>query len=232
MYMPDKVLVVAAHPDDEVLGCGGTIARHVDDGDIVKVLIIAEGATSRLDARSRQKVVGQLEGLAQAAQHAGNILGATSVETLDLPDNRLDSLDRLDLIKTVEKRVDEFEPRIIYVHHAGDVNIDHRLVHEAVVTACRPKPRQPVHMLLSYEIASSTEWQTPGSGCQFQPNWFVDISAQLERKMRALDAYKEEMEEWPHPRSLKGIEHLNRLRGAQAGMEAAEAFMLLRRLQK
>ena len=228
--MVESVLVVAAHPDDEVLGCGGTIAHHADAGDQVQVLIVAEGATSRQQQRDRFQAGDELSALAQAAQTAGSILGATGVELLDLPDNRLDSLDRLDLIKHIEKRIERHQPRVVYLHHAGDVNVDHRRLHEAVVTACRPTPGQPVRRLLSYEVASSSEWQPPGSAPAFQPNWFVDISSQWPRKREALRGYASEMRPWPHARSLEALEHLARWRGAQVGVEAAEAFCLLRQL--
>ena len=226
----DSVLVVAAHPDDEVLGCGGTIARHADAGDHVQVLIVAEGATSRQLQRDRDRATDELSALAQAAQQAGAILGAQSVELLDLPDNRLDSLDRLDLIKQIEERIACHQPQVVYVHHAGDVNVDHRRLHEAVVTACRPTPGQPVRRLLSFEVPSSTEWQPPGSAPPFQPNWFVDISAQWPRKREALVAYASEMRPWPHARSLEALKHMASWRGAQVGVEAAEAFCLLRQL--
>jgi LmbE family N-acetylglucosaminyl deacetylase len=226
----DSVLVVAAHPDDEVLGCGGTIARHVDAGDQVQVLIVAEGATSRHQQRDRIQSTDELSALAQAAQKAGAVLGATGVELLDFPDNRLDSLDRLDLIKRIEECIGRHQPQVVYVHHAGDVNIDHRLLHEAVITACRPMPGHVVRRLLSFEVASSTEWQPPGSAPCFQPNWFVDISNQWPRKRDALAAYASEMRPWPHARSIEALEHLARWRGAQVGVEAAEAFCLLRHL--
>ena len=225
-----RVLVVAAHPDDEVLGCGGTIARHADAGDHVQVLIVAEGATSRQRQRDRVRDIDELSALAQAAQLAGEIIGAQGVELLGLPDNRLDSLDRLDLIKQIEERIRRHQPQVVYVHHAGDVNVDHRRLHEAVVTACRPTPCQPVRRLLSFEVASSTEWQPPGSALPFQPNWFVNISAQWPRKREALAAYASEMRTWPHARSLEALEHLAHWRGAQVGVDAAEAFCLLREL--
>ena len=228
--MPNSVLVVAAHPDDEVLGCGGTIARHADAGDQVQVLIVAEGATSRQQQRDRLQAGDELSTLAQAAQTAGSILGAAGVELFDLPDNRLDSLDRLDLIKRIEQHIDHHQPQLVYVHHAGDVNVDHRRLHEALVTACRPTPGHPVRRLLSFEVASSSEWQPPGSAPAFQPNWFVDISVQWQRKREALVAYASEMRPWPHARSLEALEHLARWRGAQVGVEAAEAFCLLRQL--
>jgi LmbE family N-acetylglucosaminyl deacetylase len=226
----NQVLVVAAHPDDEVLGCGGTIARHANSGDQVQVLVVAEGSTSRQQERDRTQVRDELSALAKAAQTAGTILGAAGVELLDLPDNRLDSFDRLDLIKLIEERVERHQPECVYVHHAGDVNVDHRRLHEAVVTACRPTPGHVVKRLLSFEVASSTEWQPPGSALAFQPNWFVDISDQWERKRAALLAYSCEMRHWPHARSLEAVEHLARWRGAQVGVEAAEAFCLLRQL--
>jgi len=226
----NSVLVVAAHPDDEVLGCGGTIARHADAGDQVQVLIVAEGATSRHQQLDRTQSTDELSALAQAAHKAAVILGATGVELLDFPDNRLDSLDRLDLIKQIEERIERHQPQVVYVHHAGDVNVDHRRLHEAVITACRPTPGQPVRRLLSFEVASSTEWQPPGSAPAFQPNWFVDISAQWPRKREALEAYASEMRPWPHARSIEALEHLARWRGAQVGVEAAEAFYLLRQL--
>jgi LmbE family N-acetylglucosaminyl deacetylase len=228
--MPQSILVVAAHPDDEVLGCGGTIARHADQGDLVRVLIVAEGATSRQGQRDRDQAADKLTNLAQAAQKASTILGAVDLELMDLPDNRLDSLDRLDLIKQIETRIARHQPQVVYVHHAGDVNIDHRRLHEAVVTACRPIPGQTVERLLSFEVASSTEWQPPGSAQVFHPNWFVDISTQWERKCLALEAYASEMRPWPHARSIESLEHLARWRGAQVGVNAAEAFYLLRQI--
>ena len=228
--MSDSVLVVAAHPDDEVLGCGGTILRHVEAGDQVEILIVAEGATSRQQQRDRLSAKNELNKLAFAAERARSILGAASVELLDLPDNRLDSINRLDLIKQIEEKIDRHQPTIIYVHHAGDLNIDHRRLHEAVVTACRPTPGNTTRRLLSFEVASSTEWQPPGSAPAFQPNWFVDISAQWERKRQALEAYSSEMRAWPHARSIDALEHLARWRGAQVGVNAAEAFCLLRQI--
>lgn len=230
--MSDTVLIVAAHPDDEVLGCGGTIARHADLGDLVHVLIVAEGATSRLQHRDRLAVVDELSSLASSARKASSILGVVDLQVLDFPDNRLDSLDRLDLTKLLEDRIDALQPQVVYVHHCGDVNIDHRRLHEAVVTACRPTPSHCVLKLLSFEVASSTEWQPPGSAPSFNPNYFVDISEQWSRKREALLAYASEMRPWPHPRSIESLEHLARWRGSQVGVQAAEAFCLLRQISR
>lgn len=222
------ILVVAAHPDDEVLGCGGAIARHVAQGDRVRVVIMAEGLTSRTDSRNSP----ELAELNLAAQKANAILGVSELRLMGLPDNRLDTLDRLSVIQKIESVIDLWRPSVIYTHHAGDVNVDHQVVHHAVVTACRPQRSHPVSTLLFFEVPSSTEWQTPGSGEPYQPNWFVDISDSLERKLQALTAYSGEMRGWPHPRSLQGVEYLARWRGATIGANAAEAFVLGRQVQR
>jgi len=227
---PRKVLVVAAHPDDEVLGCGGAIARHASNGDEVHVLILAEGLTSRDIIRNRDKHTEGLDVLAQAARKANGILGVKNLDLHDFPDNRMDSLDLLDVVKVVESFVARFQPDVVYTHHAGDLNIDHRIIHEAVVTACRPLPKQCVRTLLLFEVVSSTEWQVSGSTTSFIPNCFVDITKTLDLKMEALEAYDSEMKAWPHPRSREAIIHLARWRGCTVGLEAAEAFILGRQV--
>ena len=226
--MNQNILVVAAHPDDEVLGCGGAIARHADSGDRVHVLIIAEGATSRQVHRNRIQASDQLSDLYKSAHSASRILGVEKLEMFDFPDNRLDSVDRLELIKLIENKIFDYTPDTVYLHHSGDVNIDHRRLHEAVVTACRPVPHHPVKRLLSFEIPSSTEWQPPFSAQTFMPNTYIDVSAQLERKRAALEAYSSEMRPWPHARSIDAVIHLAHLRGSQIGYTAAESFCLLR----
>lgn len=226
-----NILVVAAHPDDEVLGCGASMAKWSNAGIEVHIVILSEGATSRDAVRSRDARSEELSALAQAAQTSGRILGAASVQLLDFPDNRMDSINRLDIIKTVERQIEAVKPEIVITHHAGDVNIDHQLIHQAVVTACRPQPKHAVRRLLAFEVASSTEWQTPGSKSAFQPNWFEDVSNTIDLKIKALEAYALEMRPWPHSRSIKAVEHLARWRGASVGTEAAEAFILMRELR-
>jgi len=220
-----KVLVVAAHPDDEILGCGGAMARHVREGDEVHVMIMAEGLTSRsgFDAAGGQ---GELAELARVAQAANSRLGITEVSLHGFPDNRMDSVDRLDVTKVIEEKIASFAPALVYTHHAGDMNIDHRVIHDAVNTACRSTPGHPVRTLLYFEVPSSTEWQIPGSAPVFAPTWFVDISATLDAKLAALHEYEMEMRDWPHPRSYKAVEHLARWRGATIGADAAESFIL------
>jgi len=221
-----NVLVIAAHPDDEVLGCGGAIAKHADAGDTVSVIILAEGATSRGAVRDRNAAASELSSLAAAAEQANRILGVSSLKLHDFPDNRMDSVDLLDVVKVIEAAIDSCRPAIVYTHHAGDLNIDHRRTHEAVITACRATPEQVVKSLLYFEVASSTEWQTPGSAPAFTPHVFVNIQSTLERKLEALKSYGSELRQFPHPRSIGAVEALARWRGASSGFVAAEAFVL------
>lgn len=227
----ERILVVAAHPDDEVLGCGGTIAWHAARGDEVHVLILAEGVTSREQQRDRLAASGELHELALAAQAAHRALGSASLQMEDFPDNRMDSVDLLDIVKRVEEAIRVHAPGAVYTHHCGDVNVDHRRIHEAVVTACRSTPGATVKQLLFFEVASSTEWQPPGSAAPFLPNVFVDISQVLEQKIAALDCYASEMRAFPHPRSIQAVRALAQWRGATAGLPAAEAFMLGRQIK-
>lgn len=222
---PDgTALVVAAHPDDEVLGCGGTIARWAAQGCPVHVLILADGESSRPgDAPA-------LAARRESSREANRILGSASVDLLDYPDNQLDTLPLLTLVKEIEARISRFRPAVILTHHSGDVNIDHRIVHDAVIAAARPQPGYPVRTLLFFEVPSSTEWRPPSSQPAFAPDWFIDISATLPAKLSALDAYREEIREFPHPRSLPACEHLAHWRGASVGLPAAEAFALGRHI--
>ena len=222
------ILVIAAHPDDEVLGCGASIAKWAAAGDTVHIIIMAEGATSRRQERNSKASNEELVLLEKAAQSAGSILGAASVKLLNFPDNRMDSLDRLDIIKAIEFEIENLKPDTVLTHHCGDVNIDHRITHEAVITACRPQPGHLVKLLLAFEVVSSTEWQPASSNTPFQPNWFEDVTDAFDHKINALQAYNLEMREWPHPRSIKNIENLAKYRGSSVGCEFAESFMLLR----
>jgi len=224
------ILAVAAHPDDEVLGCGGTLARMAGEGRAVHILLMADGETSRIGDQVRAAATDRLEARKAAALSACKILGCSSVEVLDLPDNRMDGMELLDVVKHIEAFVQRYQPFSVLTHHAGDVNIDHRVVHDAVITACRPQPGHSVKELLFFEVPSSTEWRPSDSAKSFGPNWFVDISTTLAAKLAALHAYQSELRTFPHPRSLKAVEALARWRGATVGVEAAEAFMLGRRI--
>jgi N-acetylglucosamine malate deacetylase 1 len=228
--MTDALAVVAAHPDDEVLGCGGTIAKFASSGRAVHVLLLADGENARA-APGAATVSPTLTGArADAAQAAGRILGCASVTLLDLPDNRLDTMALLDVTKQVEEFLRRHRPSTVFTHHSGDVNIDHRVAHDAVVVACRSQPDFPVREMLFFEVPSSTEWRPPSSAEMFCPNWFVDISATLAIKQAALQAYAEELRPFPHPRSVAAVEALARWRGSTVGVNAAEAFVLGRKV--
>lgn len=226
--MDNSILILAAHPDDEVLGCGGTIAKMANDGASIHVAFFADGISSRVESTVDQEL--KLSARHTAAKKACNILGVKSVSFGDFPDNRMDQIPLLEITKAVESLITKHQPEIIFTHHAGDVNIDHRRLHEAVVTACRPQNNHPVKTLLFFEIASSTEWQLPGSAPAFLPNWFIDISTTLSCKLLALEAYEDELKPWPHPRSLQGVKYLAHWRGATVGFDAVEAFMLGRKI--
>lgn len=218
-----RVLVVAAHPDDEVLGCGATLARHADQGDTAEIVVLGRGALSREGA-----TLADADKLQRQACEAARILGASDVRILDLPDNRFDRLDLLDIVKRVEAEIHRVNPEVVYTHHAGDLNIDHRRTFEAVVTACRPLEGSGVRRLLSFEIPSSTEWQASTVPPGFLPNVFVDVTQTLERKLKAIGIYCGEIRSSPHPRSIEALTALACWRGASAGMKAAEAFVLVR----
>jgi LmbE family N-acetylglucosaminyl deacetylase len=223
---PAIVLVVVAHPDDEVLGAGGTLARHARAGSKVHILFLADG----VGARGADKAAAERR--IAAARKAAACLGAQEPVFLGLPDNRLDSLDLLDVTQAIEGIIAKTDPAVVYTHHAGDLNIDHAICHRAVLTACRPLPGSNVRAIYAMEVASSTEWAAPSAVNAFQPSRFVDISAVQDLKRRALQAYVEEMRPYPHPRSFEAIEALVKWRGATAGLQAAEAFMVLREVER
>ena len=219
---PDKkniVLTIAAHPDDEVLGCGATMAKHSARGDLVYVLLIADGETSREEYHNLNRNA--------QADAAAEILGIEKVFSLNLPDQRLDTLALLDIVKKIEAVIDEIKPNIIYTHFANDLNLDHRIVNRAVLTACRPLPESLISAIFTFEIQSSTEW-SGNDEAAFKPNHIVDVSGFMEKKSEALHAYSSEMRDFPHSRSYEALEYLAKLRGAQAGVQAAECFQIER----
>jgi LmbE family N-acetylglucosaminyl deacetylase len=219
-----KVLCVAAHPDDEALGCSGTLARHVVRGDEVQVLFLADGVGSRGGDLGLESV-----GRQSAAKRALTALGIERWQSLLLHDNGLDTYPLLDLIKHIESFLQIFPAEVIYTHHCSDLNIDHQITHRAVLTACRPVPGQSVRSIYCFEVLSSTEWGIGGSQ-PFRPNYFVDITHYWPQKLDALEAYAAEMREFPHARSMRAVEALATLRGSSVGVAYAEAFMLERAL--
>jgi len=223
------VLTIAAHPDDEVLGCGGTMAAHVEAGDRVSILILGEGLTSRAaarDAAPREAIAG----LQADAPRAGAVLGVTDLTLLEFPDNRFDHVDLLDVVKAVEGVKATTDPDIVYAHHWGDLNIDHRLTFDAVMAAFRPLPGQKPVSIFAFEVPSATGWAGPAADRAFVPTHYVGIEATLERKIRAMEAYTTERQPNPHPRAPDSLRAWARYRGAQVGLSAAEAFVTVRTL--
>ncbi len=235
-----RVLVVVAHPDDDVLGMGGTMLRHAEKGDVVKVLYLATGITSRrssnyqnapkydYDKKELEKMKKEIETLRENTRKACKILKVKDISFYDFPDNEMDSIPLLKVIKTIEGEIYSFKPDIVYTTHFGDLNVDHRIVYEACLTACRPIAHD-VKELISFEVASSTEWNYPAS---FDPNYFIDISKQLERKLKAMSMFENELRSFPHPRSLENLRMIAGRWGSVSGNRAAEAFQIIRKIER
>lgn len=224
-----KVLCIAAHPDDEVLGCGATLARLVRERHEVAVAILGEGVTSRADLTPDQQRRA-LAALRDAAGAASRALGIDAApRMLGLPDNRFDTLALLEVVHAVEALVREYDPDLVYTHHAGDLNVDHRVTARAVSTALRPLHGRRLRELRAFEVASSTEWAFDTSGPAFRPQVFVEVGATLEQKLAAMACYEGEARPYPHPRSARALRALAEWRGAQGGMHTAEAFELVQR---
>lgn len=222
-----RVSVIVAHPDDEVLGFGGAIARHADRGDEVSILILATGLAARSETDAPETTA--LSTLREQAEAAADILGAVHLIFGEFADNKMDAVPLLEVVKQVEHFLSDRTPTILYTHYGGDLNIDHQIVSRAAITACRPIPGAKVTEILAGEVNSTTEWALPGHG--FCPTDFLDISEVLDRKVRALECYAGELRDWPHPRSAKGIETQAQWRGMQSGLDAAEAYQLVRRIR-
>jgi LmbE family N-acetylglucosaminyl deacetylase len=227
MPAPSSILVVAAHPDDEILGCGGTMARLAREGHEVRIAILAEGMSSRY-AHREDADPRQLQHLHARAQQAADKVGAQEVVLCKLPDNRLDTLPLLDVVKLVEELITRFRPEVIYTHHPGDLNVDHGVVHRAVLTATRPVAGQCVKEIYAFEVPSSTEWAFQRLEPLFRPNVFVDIAETLETKIEALACYDTEARKFPHPRSAEALRAIATRWGSVAGLPAVEAFELIR----
>jgi LmbE family N-acetylglucosaminyl deacetylase len=218
-----RVLTVAAHPDDETLGAGGTMAWHAARGDRVWVCVLTDGVTSRHD---------QVELQAECAQHACDTLGVERLVLVGLPDQRLDTMCQLDVITPIEKCIAELQPDVVLTHFMGDVNEDHRIVARATMVATRPVAGTSVRRVCSFQVPSSTDWAPAQPGSVFTPNLYVDISDHLDTKLTAMKAYAgahvSEMRPYPHPRSSEALTAYAQSHGVAAGMLAAEPFMLLR----
>jgi LmbE family N-acetylglucosaminyl deacetylase len=223
--MSKKILIVASHPDDEVLGCFGTVARLIREGYEAYTLILGEGKTSRDEQRVVENRLDDIAVLNSEIQKANDIIGIKKVFVESFPDNRFDSVDLLDIIKVISKVKEEVKPDIIFTHYEHDLNIDHQITYKAVITATRPMKNESVKEIYSFEILSSTEWNYPLS---FPPDTFFDITTTLELKIEAMKEYKSELCDYPHPRSLEGIKINAQYQGMRVGKRYVEAFKSIR----
>ena len=213
----NKVLVVAAHSDDEVLGCGGTLLRHVARGDEVHLIFLTNGVGARgsdygADARSG------------ACLNVMKTIGVSSFRQFDFPDNQLDKVPLLQIVQKIEEFIKSITPDILYTHYTGDLNVDHRICSHAVLTACRPLPQTNHLQIHAFEVLSSTEWSATSD---FSPTHYINIEDYLADKKKLMVMYGDELKNFPHPRSLEAIDALAKWRGATVGFNAAEAFMVM-----
>ena len=222
-----RVLTIAAHPDDEVLGCGGAMAAHVAAGDHVGILILGEGLTSRSATREDAAREG-ITSLRDDARRAAELLGVTDLTLLGFPDNRFDHVDLLDVVKAIEAVKITAAPDIVYVHHWGDLNIDHRVTFDAAMAAFRPLPGAAPVSVFAFEVPFATGWSGPAPDRAFVPTHYVDVDSTLERKIQAMEVYASERQVAPHPRAPESLRAWARYRGAQVGLHAAEAFVTVR----
>ncbi len=231
--MKKAILVVAAHPDDEVLGCGGTIALLKKQGYTAYTLILGEGKTSRpqYHAKKSPNKISSLNDLKKEALKANTILGVKTVYFADLPDNKFDTVSLLSVAQIIEKYKEKLKPEIIFTHHFGDLNIDHQITYQAVLTATRPMAKECVKDIFSFEVPSSTEWNLGNRAKSFQPNVFFDISSTIAIKIKAMAAYHSELKNYPHPRSLQHIKELAKVNGTKVGLNYSENFHLIRSIR-
>ncbi len=222
--MSKRILVLVAHSDDEALGCGGTIAKHIRSGDQVKLVLMTNGVGSRETSSSAE-----VETRNSSLKKSCDVLGLKDFVQLSFEDNKMDKYPLLDIIKEVSTVLKDYDPELIYTHHSSDLNVDHRVTHDVCFTIFRPQPLCSVAEIRTFEVPSSTHWN---AGSSFTPNLFVDIKDVKELKMKSLNCYDEEIREFPHARSYHGIESLISFRGSTVGLEAAEAFCIERKIER
>lgn len=222
--MKKTILIIAPHPDDEILGCGGVIKKYAKAGHDVCVLILTNGSTVRYGDK-------MIDTLQREAKSSNDLLGVKRIIFKDLPEQKLDGLPVLDIIKEIETIIGEIRPDIIFTSHKGDINQDHAAVFGATMVAARPINNY-VKEIYSYEVPSSTEWGNPFPEKVFIPNSFIDIEYEIEDKLLAMKKYESQMHDWPHSRSEEGIRTLAKYRGMQSNLRFAEAFMLIRKVDK
>lgn len=234
MAEPDQILVVAAHPDDEVLGCGATVRRLVNAGWRAHLAILSAGIGGRhaLPQTNLPQVKAEQAALRRQMEQAAEIIGFSGIDSFDFPDNRMDTVSRSELTLALRPVIEAVRPALVFTHHPGDYNWDHTRAFEAVMMAARVNPPEfGPGEIRTFEVLSSTEraWQEPGRA--FHPNLYVDVAATIEAKKLALQAYETEYRPYPHARSVEAVEYLARKRGTEAGVTHAEAFHIVRRIE-
>lgn len=223
-------MIVAAHPDDELLGLGASMHKWIREENVTThVVILGEGITSRSDVRNVDEWKDVLEKHHQNMYSAAKIIGYHSVKSYNFSDNRFDSHALLDIVKVVEHEKENFQPDIIFTHHGGDLNIDHQITFQAVMTATRPIQRECVKAVITFETPSATEWQASSDPRHFSPNLFIEVSEDdLQAKIDAMAAYQYEVREFPHPRSAEALRIMAQYRGYTVGKRLAEVFQIIR----
>ena len=225
-----KILVIAAHPDDEVLGMGGTISKLASEGNTIRLLIVTDGCSSQYRNSNGMEEI--LKRKYEETEKSSRILGIEKIYYGGLSDMKLDSHLHIDINEVIEKTIEEFKPQIVYTHFFGDVNLDHRCVYESTMVATRPVYNQCVEEVYCYSVPSSTEWAPYITNYAFLPNVFVNISDYENIKLKAINCYKTELRDYPHPRSLKYIEESDKACGLKCGLNMAEEFVCLRKIIK
>ena len=222
----NKILVIAAHPDDEILGLGGTLYKYTKNNEIVRSLILGQGIMSR--GLNKEKGNLLIQELKVSTELAAGEIGIKETYFSEFPDQKFDKINFLKIIQEIEKYMKIIRPDIVFTHYENDLNLDHRITFKAVVTACRPFTGFSPKKIYCFETPSSTEWQLDGE-C-FRPNVYVDIEKEIAIKLKAIKNYNTELRTWPHPRSLKGIKVLAQYRGRECGLKFAEGFILMREI--
>jgi LmbE family N-acetylglucosaminyl deacetylase len=225
-----KILIVVAHPDDELLGLGATMNKLIKEYNVTThVVILGEGITSRSDERDVKIWKKQLAIHRENIKNAQNAIGYHGTSIHDFPDNRFDSVALLDIIKAIEKEKQHFQPEVIFTHHGGDVNVDHQKTFEAVMTACRPMQDEKAKTIITFETPSGTEWRSPTDPRHFLPNLFISVSKNnIDAKIKGMESYEFERREYPHPRSPEALTIQAQRWGVMVGVIYAEAFCLVR----
>ena len=222
-----KVLIIVAHPDDESFGCGGLIKKLSKKKNNIFVVSFTNGVGSR-----NKTSVKKINNRKVASIKASKILGFKWLAQYDFPDNELDKISLLEIIKKIESHKKKINPHIVLTHNFTDLNIDHRLVAEATLTAFRPEPKETLELFLTFEVPSATDYRVLRNKKNFMPNYFVNIEKFIDKKIKAIKCYKNEIKKYPHSRSILGIKNLNKLRGNQSGLKYSEAFEIIRKIEK